>query len=66
METDCSPIRAHDGQVVAALEISGPADRYTPETRTIWIEAATAAAGGISSALGYRPPADGWPPAEVP
>ena len=48
-------IRAHDGRVVAALEISGPADRYTAETRATWIEAATDGARQISSALGFRP-----------
>jgi IclR family KDG regulon transcriptional repressor len=48
------PIRAHDGRVVAALEISGPADRYTAEDRARWIEAATEGARRISSALGFR------------
>ena len=49
-----APIRAHDGQVVAALEISGPADRYTAETRARWIKAAVQGAQRISSALGFR------------
>jgi DNA-binding IclR family transcriptional regulator len=49
-----APIRTHDGRVVAALEISGPADRYTAETRARWIAAVTEGAARISSALGYR------------
>jgi DNA-binding IclR family transcriptional regulator len=50
-----APIRAHDGRVVAALEISGPADRYNAETRARWIEAATDGARRISAAQGFRP-----------
>jgi DNA-binding IclR family transcriptional regulator len=53
-----APIRTHDGRVVAALEISGPAERYTAETRVTWIEAAIGAADQISRALGFRPPLD--------
>ena len=57
-----APIRSHDGRVIAALEISGPADRYTAETRAAWIEAATLAASRISAALGFRPSAAPTPP----
>jgi DNA-binding IclR family transcriptional regulator len=60
-----APIRAHDGRVVAALEISGPADRYTPETRAAWIEAATDAARRISEALGFRPALDPGSPSAM-
>jgi DNA-binding IclR family transcriptional regulator len=49
-----APIRAHDGRVVAALEISGPAERFTAETRATWIEASIGAADRISAALGFR------------
>jgi DNA-binding IclR family transcriptional regulator len=50
-----APVRAHDGSVVAALEISGPVDRYSTETRTTWIEAAISAANHISTLMGFRP-----------
>jgi DNA-binding IclR family transcriptional regulator len=53
-----APIRTHDGRVVAALEISGPAERYTAETRATWIEAAISAADRISAALGFRAPVE--------
>jgi DNA-binding IclR family transcriptional regulator len=53
-----APIRTHDGRVVAALEISGPAERYTAEARAIWVEAAISAADRISAALGFRVPVD--------
>lgn len=53
-----APIRAHDGRVVAALEISGPAERYTAATRATWVQAAIGAADQISAALGFRQPAD--------
>jgi DNA-binding IclR family transcriptional regulator len=50
-----APIRAHNGRVVAALEISGPAERYTAQSRITWITAAIGAADRISAALGFRP-----------
>lgn len=50
-----APVRAHDGRVVASLEISGPADRYSAETRATWIEAAISAANQISAHLGFQP-----------
>jgi DNA-binding IclR family transcriptional regulator len=49
-----APIRAHDGRVVAALEISGPAERFTAQARATWIEAAIGAADQISAALGFH------------
>jgi IclR family transcriptional regulator, KDG regulon repressor len=49
-----APIHGPDGRVVAALEISGPATRFTPEVRETWIAASRATAGEISRALGYR------------
>ena len=49
-----APIHGPDGRVVAALEISGPATRFTPEARETWIELSLATAREISRALGYR------------
>lgn len=40
---------------IAALEIPGPAERYSAQTRAAWIEAATGGAARISAALGFRP-----------
>jgi DNA-binding IclR family transcriptional regulator len=50
-----APVCIHDGRVVAALEISGPADRFSAESRATWIEAAISAANRISTLMGFRP-----------
>jgi DNA-binding IclR family transcriptional regulator len=49
-----TPIYGPDGRVVAALEISGPASRFTPEVRQAWIETGRETARAVSRALGYR------------
>lgn len=49
-----APVRGHDGRVAAAVEISGPLTRFTPEARARWIELACSTAATISAALGFR------------
>jgi DNA-binding IclR family transcriptional regulator len=46
-----APIRDDEGHIVAALSVSAPVDRHSPE----WVDAVKAAADGISKALGYQP-----------
>lgn len=48
-----APVRAHDGAVIAAVSVSGPVFRMTPE-RLPWVGARTAAAAGeLSRRMGY-------------
>ncbi|MFI0506895.1 IclR family transcriptional regulator [Streptomyces albogriseolus] len=48
-----APVRAHDGAVIAAVSVSGPVFRMTPE-RLPWLGARTAAAAGeLSRRMGY-------------
>ena len=47
-----APIRNDEGQVVAGLSVSAPADRHNHE----WVKPVKATAGAISQALGYRKP----------
>jgi DNA-binding IclR family transcriptional regulator len=49
-----APVHGPDGRVLAALEISGPMTRFTPEVRQAWIELSQATSRDISRALGYR------------
>jgi len=58
------PIRRHDAQVVAVISVTGPAPRYSPEVRSLWIDTTVSAAREISEALGYhRSEPDGLPTA---
>ncbi len=49
-----APIRDHTAQVVAALSVSGPSVRLTPEKIDLVIPAVMKAAADISHQLGYR------------
>src|SRR5262249_18718356 len=49
-----APIRDHTGDVVAALTISCPEDRFTRALKQACIDHATKAADTLSQALGYR------------
>jgi DNA-binding IclR family transcriptional regulator len=48
-----APIRAHDGQVVAACQIAAPASRFTDDVRERCVATAVETADRISAALGY-------------
>lgn len=48
-----APIRDHTGRVVAALTISGPTSRFSPERVVELIREVKGAAGAISQRLGY-------------
>lgn len=48
-----APIRAHDGQVVAALTVSGPAFRFSEDTVPGIVEGLLSAAAEISERNGY-------------
>jgi DNA-binding IclR family transcriptional regulator len=51
-----APIFDGDGQIIAALSVSGPATRLAPlEERTDLIEQTRQAAATVSARLGYRP-----------
>jgi DNA-binding IclR family transcriptional regulator len=45
-----APIRDDDGELVAGISVSAPAERHNPE----WATAIKSAADAISSAIGYR------------
>ena len=45
-----APIHDDDGELVAGISVSAPADRHNPD----WADAIKAAASSISSAIGYR------------
>lgn len=47
-----APIRNDEGQLVAGLSVSAPADRHNPD----WVTPIKATASEISQALGYRRP----------
>lgn len=49
-----APIRDHGGQVVAAISIAGPSDRFDDGNVTRYIELVIDAAAQISQALGHR------------
>lgn len=49
-----APIRAHDGLVIAALTISGPASRFTGEHLERSIRAVRQASDQLSEAMGYK------------
>ncbi len=49
-----APVRAHDGRVIAALTISGPASRFTGEQMQKCITAVQRASGQLSEVLGYN------------
>jgi DNA-binding IclR family transcriptional regulator len=49
-----APIRAHNGQVIAALTISGPASRFSGERLSSYIDAVLRASRQLSAALGYN------------
>lgn len=51
-----APVRGPDGVVVAALSVSGPAYRLTPERLVDVVPAVVDAADRASAALGWRPP----------
>lgn len=50
-----APILDAHGHVVAALDISGPLDRFPEEQAKRYAERVAVAAGEISAVLGYRP-----------
>ena len=52
-----APVRDHSGAVVAAISVAGPAFRFPPATIERDGTLVRQAAGRISTALGYRPPA---------
>jgi DNA-binding IclR family transcriptional regulator len=49
-----APVWNHDGVVVAALSITGPSGRYTPQARRQWVTTALEAAREISTRLGFH------------
>lgn len=51
------PIWNGFGRLEAALNLSGPMERWTPERTAFYIQATQEAAARISQALGYRPSA---------
>ena len=53
--TVAAPIQGADGSVVAALNVSGPADRFTGARKAKYARLVTKAARAISRAMGYRP-----------
>ncbi len=48
-----APIRDHDGRVVAAVSVSGPSYRMTPEVVAGAVETVTAAAADMSRRIGF-------------
>ncbi len=58
-----APIRNHIGDVVAALTISCPEDRFGPQVQSRFIKHVVAAAEEISTALGYDASRGGRRPA---
>lgn len=48
-----APIRDYRGQVVAAISIAGPSDRFTDDCIARYVQLALEAAGQISQALGF-------------
>ncbi len=50
-----APIFGADGSVIAAVNVSGPNDRFTASRRAECIRRVTRAALAISRAMGYRP-----------
>ena len=50
-----APIFGADGSVIAAVNVSGPTNRFTASRRTECIRHVTRAALAISRAMGYRP-----------
>ena len=51
-----APVRDHEGNVVAALTVSGPAERINGEFERI-VEQVKASALAICEEMGYRPSA---------
>jgi len=51
-----APIRDHDGNVIAAVSVSGPSYRLTPARIVAVAQLVVAAAGEISERLGYAAP----------
>jgi IclR family transcriptional regulator, acetate operon repressor len=49
-----APVYGYDGAVVAALSVSGPTTRMTPERTTTVAERCLEEAAGLSAVLGYR------------
>jgi DNA-binding IclR family transcriptional regulator len=54
-----APIRGGDGAVVAALNLTGPAERVAGSKLPEYVRRVTAAAAAISHEMGYAPPASG-------
>lgn len=50
-----APVRSHDGTVIAAVSVSGPAFRITADQITGVAKSVRRAAAGISAQLGYVP-----------
>jgi len=52
-----APVRSAEGDVIAALDVSGPAHRVTPSGRAALVARTREAADDLSHRLGYRRPA---------
>lgn len=55
LDAIAAPVYAASGEVVAALDVSGPSHRMRAGSRPELIQATTAAAADLSRRLGYRP-----------
>ncbi len=55
-----APVADHTGSVVAALVISGPAERVRAETLRLFTPLVVSAASAITQALGYGDELPGW------
>lgn len=53
-----APIRDHQGEVIAALSVAGPGERFTLDRRTHFVSLVREAGEQISAALGHHPAAD--------
>jgi IclR family transcriptional regulator, KDG regulon repressor len=51
-----APVRDHAGTTVAAMSISAPIIRWTPEAHTAWIQLVRSGAAALSTRLGHRTP----------
>ena len=55
LDAIAAPVYAASGEVVAALDVSGPSHRLRAGSRPVLIQATVDAAGDLSRRLGYRP-----------
>ncbi|GIJ51409.1 transcriptional regulator [Virgisporangium aliadipatigenens] len=52
-----APVREHSGRTVAAMSVSAPIIRWTPDTHDEWTRLVKQGAAALSSRLGFLPPA---------